>query len=291
MELNPGMIGQPKLDCLKNLKMAHLNIRSLKSRSHSIQVKNLVSENDFDILTLSETWLNNSEMSIPGYTMKRPDRQNKTGGGVCVFIKETYKVKQLSELSSLPSCGFHQLWLSIQINKYKSFIVCTAYSPPDCPLDCFDQELSESFISALTLGKDVFILGDLNCNVLDISDGNARALVDFSSTFNLTQVIKQPTRRTDLSETLIDVIIVTNKYLVKTSGVRPVTISDHDLAFITLNLKCRRSKPVCVIRRCYKHYDAGALRVTLPKRRGRWWKVSMMLTKNWILSICFSILF
>ena len=256
------MIGQPKLDCLKNLKMAHLNIRSLKNRSHSIQVKNLVSEHDFDILTLSETWLNgsvdNSEISIPGYTIKRLDRQNKTGGGVCVFIKEIYKVKQLSKLSSISSGGFHQLWLSIQINKYKSFIVCTAYRPPDCPLDCFDQELSESFISALTLGKDIFILGDLNCNVLDISDGNARALMDFCSTFNLTQVIKQPTRRTDLSETLIDVIIVTNKYLVKTSGVRPVTISDHDLAFITLNLKCRRSKPVYVIRRSYKHYDAGA---------------------------------
>ena len=133
---------------------------------------------------------------------------------------------------------------TIQINKYKSFFVCTAYRPPDCPLDCFDQELSESFISALTLGKDIFILGDLNCNVLDISDGKAGALMDFCSTFNLTQVIKQPTRRTDLSETLIDVIIVTNKYLVKTSGVRPVTISDHDLAFITLNLKCRRLKPV-----------------------------------------------
>ena len=74
------MIGQPKLDCLENLKMAHLNIRSLKNRSHSIQVKNLVSENDFDILTLSETWLNgsvdNSEISIPGYTIKRLDRQN-----------------------------------------------------------------------------------------------------------------------------------------------------------------------------------------------------------------------
>lgn len=159
---------------------------------------------------VTETWLNgsadNSEISIPGYTIKRLDRQNKTGGGVCVFTKEIYKVKQLSKLSSISSGGFHQLWLGIQINKYKSFIVCTAYRPPDCPLDCFDQELSESLISALTLSKDIFILGDLNCNVLDISDGNARALLDFYSTFNLTQVIKQPTRCTDLSETLIDVI-------------------------------------------------------------------------------------
>ena len=152
-----------------------------------------MSENDFDILTISETWLNgsvhDSEIVIPGYTIKRLDRTNKTGGGVCVFVKEIYKVKQLSKLSSISSGGFHQLWLSIQINKHKSFIVCTAYRPPDCSLDCFDQELSESFISAMTLSKDrpIFILGDLNCNVLDTSDGNARHVLDFCLAFNLTQ--------------------------------------------------------------------------------------------------------
>ena len=178
---------------------------------------------------------------------------------MCVFVKEIYKVKQLSKLSSISSGGFHQLWLSIQINKHKSFIVCTAYRPPDCSLDCFDQELSESFISAMTLSKDIFILGDLNCNVLDTcSDGNARPLLDFCLAFNLTQVIKQPTRCTDLSKTLIDVILGSNMHLVKSSGVQPVSISDHDLVSITLNLKSRRAKPVYVIRRSYKHYDASA---------------------------------
>jgi hypothetical protein len=165
VELNPGMVDQHKSGCIKNLKMAHLNIRSLKNRGHYIEVKNLVSENDFDILTISETWLNgsvhDSEIVIPGYTIKRLNRKNKTGGGMCVFVKEIYKVKQLSKLSAISSGGFHQLWLSIQINKHKSFIVCTAYRPPDCSLDCFDQELSESFISAMTLSKDIFILGSL----------------------------------------------------------------------------------------------------------------------------------
>jgi hypothetical protein len=33
---------------------------------------------------------------------------------------------------------------------------------------------------------------------------------------------------------------------------------DHDLVSITLNLKSRRAKPVYVIRRSYKHYDASA---------------------------------
>jgi hypothetical protein len=110
----------------------------------------------------------------------------------------------------------------------------------------------------MTLSKDIFILGDLNCNVLDTSDGNARPLLDFCLAFNLTQVIKQPTRCTDLSKTLIDVILVSNMHLVKSSGVQPVSISDHHLVSITLNLKSRRAKPVYVIRRSCKHYDASA---------------------------------
>lgn len=132
------------------------------------------------------------------------------------------------------------------------------YRPPDCTLECFDQEFSESFISASTLSKDIYILGDLNCNILNSSDSNARVLLDFCSAFNLTQVIKQPTRSTEASKTLIDVILVTNKGMVKTAGVTPISISDHDLVYITLNLKDRRPKPVYVIRRSYKHYDASA---------------------------------
>ena len=42
---------------------------------------------------------------------------------------------------------------SIPIDKHKSFIICLAYRPLDCSLDCFDQELSEPFSSAFMLSK------------------------------------------------------------------------------------------------------------------------------------------
>ena len=44
----------------------------------------------FDILTLNETWLDNSisdsEVKIPGYDIVRRDR-NRNGGGVAMFIR------------------------------------------------------------------------------------------------------------------------------------------------------------------------------------------------------------
>ena len=58
-----------------NIEIAHLNARSIKNRDHYILTKNLVAENDFDIFTVSETWLDNSvtdlEVEIPGYDVYR----------------------------------------------------------------------------------------------------------------------------------------------------------------------------------------------------------------------------
>ena len=56
-----------------NIRIAHLNIRSLKSREHFILLKESVVSNSFDIFTISETWLdssvNNESIHIPGYTL------------------------------------------------------------------------------------------------------------------------------------------------------------------------------------------------------------------------------
>lgn len=73
-----------------NITIAHPNARSIKkNRDHYILTKHLAAENDFDIFTDSETWLNNSvtdsEVEIPGYDVYRLDRQEKTGGGVCAL--------------------------------------------------------------------------------------------------------------------------------------------------------------------------------------------------------------
>ncbi len=44
IELNPGMVGRQEKGNIKNIKIAHLNTRSLKNRAHYIQVKNLIIE-------------------------------------------------------------------------------------------------------------------------------------------------------------------------------------------------------------------------------------------------------
>ena len=57
-------------------------------------VKETILANKFDIFTISETWLDNSvtdvELEVPGYKLYRVDRENKKGGGICVYVLQNY---------------------------------------------------------------------------------------------------------------------------------------------------------------------------------------------------------
>lgn len=243
---------------LKRIKLAHFNARSLKNRTNFIQVENFVLQNDIEIFTISETWLNstvtNKEINIPGYKVYRLDRRHKKGGGVCAYLRTNLKVVVLKSISKVSECGFHQLWLKIQHAKLKSIIVCVAYRPPDTQLTCFVNELAPSLIDALSLGKDVFIAGDLNCDMLS-NRPESICLKEFCTSFNLTQLISQPTRVTANSSTLLDVIVTTSPNLVTQSDVICTAISDHFPVIATLNLKKPKLQAINFKTRSYKHYN------------------------------------
>ena len=132
-----------------NVKIAHLNVRSLKSREHFILVKDTMLANRFDVFTVSETWLDstvtNLELEIPGYDIYRIDRDSKKGGGVCVYVLHSYKTEILRDISNISSNGLHQLWIKLQVRNLKLIIICTIYRPPDVPVTCFDTDLTPGF--------------------------------------------------------------------------------------------------------------------------------------------------
>jgi hypothetical protein len=67
----------------------------------------LYESNEFDVIIITESWLNpaiSDGLLDPrsNYTVYRHDRQNNTGGGVCVLIKNSLHSEQL-DISSLPA--------------------------------------------------------------------------------------------------------------------------------------------------------------------------------------------
>ena len=59
----------------------------------------------------------------------------------------------------------------------------------------------------------------------------------------MQNVIKEATRITPSTETLIDVIATNKPELVRTTGVLPLGITDHSLVYATLRLKRKRPTP------------------------------------------------
>ena len=135
------------------LKLVHVNIRSLKNRNNLIQLRQLTYKQQYDILTISESWLNstvkNSDVQIEGYKLLCLDRLGKQGGGVCVYTRTSLKTNIIKDISEISQTGFHQLWLQIQSKKIKSILLCVVYRPPDCSVSCFMEDFLENYTYAL----------------------------------------------------------------------------------------------------------------------------------------------
>ena len=136
------------------------------------------------------------------------------------------------------------------------YIVTTIYRPPDKPVAYFDQ--IETLLSSTDLeGKESILMGDLNCDLLCESNNNTKNLRRLLFTYGFSQLIKEPTRTTSNSRTIIDHIITNRTDLVSSSGIIYCGISDHDVVF--MQKKMRRPKlrlpPKTISVRNFKHFD------------------------------------
>ena len=125
----PENTAQPKRQ--PHPKIAYLNIRSLRNKTHFLELPNFITSNNIDVLTLSETWLNTSvknlEIAIEGFKLFGLDRLHKRGGGVCTYIRQSIKASIIKDLSNVSDSNFHQLWIHLQYKKHKPATICVAY--------------------------------------------------------------------------------------------------------------------------------------------------------------------
>ena len=110
---------------------------------------------------------------------------------------------------------------------------------------------------------NIVLLGDLNCNLLRVNECSSfsdlqtktRNLLHIFYVFNMQNVIKEATRITPSTETLIDVIATNKPELVRTTGVLPLGITDHSLVYATLRLKRKRPPPTVITVRNFKQFN------------------------------------
>ena len=128
----------------------------------------------------------------------RRDRSRR-GGGVCIYLRTSINYKTRNDL--VPE-GVEAVCLEICKPNSKSFIVVSVYRPPDSTSEFFVE--FEKMIKLIDdENKEMHILGDLNCNLLNNdSDQPTKILKSILETYQLSQLITEATRITNTSCTL-----------------------------------------------------------------------------------------
>ena len=104
------------------------------------------------------------------------------------------------------------------------------------------------------------ILGDLNAHMMASSKlpkRDKQELLNSSRAYNFTQLIKEPTRITDSSRTMIDLVFANNEHRIIKSGFVPVPLSDHFLVFciIKAGITTKAKPRILEYRRSYKNFN------------------------------------
>ncbi|CAB4034648.1 Hypothetical predicted protein [Paramuricea clavata] len=105
--------------------------------------------------------------------------------------------------------------------------------------------------------------------MLNTTSRECKSLTEMTSELNLKQIIESPTRITDISQSLIDVILVSSPNTVRDSGVLNCTISDHLPVYVTLKLKPTKPPPIHITVRSYRNYDPELFATDLASKSER----------------------
>ena len=196
------------------------------------ELKLLLDEKGIHILAINETKLDNNIgneiISVEGFTLRRNDR-NKHGGGVAMYIKEGIKYIVRGDL---PINNLEPICIEVQPLRSKPFSIASWYRPPNAPIDSFLQ-LERVLAYIDREGKETILLGDTNCDFIERPDppSYVKNLKNLYQFYGYSQIIKEATRVTPTTSTLIDHVAVTNKHNIIKPGVITTAFSDHYVVY------------------------------------------------------------
>ena len=194
-----------------------------------------------DIIILTETWFTVSNQScIEGYVGHHCVRENRSGGGVSVFVKGSSKGKIFARSTvSLPEIEL--VHLNIVFDELYSIDVVAIYRPPDATMLEFFFSKFEEILDSIPVSKKLILAGDLN--ICGLSQNlNSTKLLDIAHSFSLTPHIIIPTRPNPSgNHTQID-HIWSNFGNDFNAGIFDTGITDHFVNFVIFPKKIKRKK-------------------------------------------------
>ncbi|KAI8482479.1 hypothetical protein Bbelb_397990 [Branchiostoma belcheri] len=172
------------------------NARSLRNKLEEFQC--VLNQNAIQIAIVSETWFTPEQpdemFSIDSFTTFSKPRQNRTGGGVAVYVSDQIYARQL-DIAVPPDleCTWVYVRQSRLPREVSGLVVCAVYLPPGSP------------------HQDI-----LNVHLIDTID-------QLRTNTNMKQVVNIPTRE----DVTLDLITNLGRFYNPCSAIAPLGMSDH----------------------------------------------------------------
>ena len=120
--------------------------------------------------------------------------------------------------------------------------------------------------------NEIYVLGDFNINLLEnnkyiLNESLSckanrsmtpliRQYIEFFQSYSLKQILREPTRITCNTSSLLDHILSNSLQKISSSGILDIGISDHKLIFCTRKIvRYKSNKHHNIFGRSYKNYD------------------------------------
>ena len=120
----------------------------------------------------------------------------------------------------------------------------------------FNDSLNDIITSASLKNNDIILLGDCNVNY------DKNEVCEFKNILTINgfkQLIKEKTRTTQKSSTLIDIIATTSANKIKSSFVIQTSFSDHDMVGCIRKINSFKYPEKCIKTRDFRKYDPNKL--------------------------------
>ena len=245
-ELNDKLSKTPNM-----FNIMHHNCRSILSKGKLDEYDCFIDMlgNPFDIIGLTETWLNVDNANSPIFKdynynhvfETRPlDRDSETknrGGGLSLFIRSSIPFKKRNDLSVVTPY-LELLFVEITLNN-KTYLIGVTYRIPNTNITLFTDGIN-AILEKIKSSYELILMGDFNICLLH-TDNHSNAFRNIMQSNSLFPTILEPTRvatvtkegQSVVTESLIDNFFV-NESLTYNSGLIYSEISDHYPIFISI---------------------------------------------------------
>ena len=264
------------------LRVINLNAWSIRNKLPEFHA--MLSYVKPDVVCCTESWLHgkkpgknhdgdaflDTELISNEYKVYRHDR-NEKGGGVFILVKNT--LVSVEEPQIVTDCEIE--WVKIYLKGRPELHIGCFYMPHrnSAALEQLDLSLANLNKSKF---RHIILCGDFNCPAVDWEKSSVKdeadqpsiqqELLDLTIRHGLTQVVDQPTRKTNI----LDLCFTTNSSLITSTSVVP-GISDHDIVVID-----------SVIKPQYQHFKKRKMliynKANWPNLKGKCKEISSNIT-------------